>query len=248
MAISVAPKTRVGARLKEARAQRGVSLEDASLHTRIKPRYLRALETDAPPSAFRAPVYARAFLREYAEFLGLDPEPLVAEYASAHRIERGEPIRLPHPVERRSHGKLIASLLWVGSLAVMGALVVLSARSVDRPVPLAPLPAETPSPAQGEEVAVPPHGEDRVVLRLRVRDDRTWLRVRVDGELVEDGVRRPGFARTFRAERRIRLEVANAGAVRLRLGREQLGAPGADGVTYRAAFVLVDGKVEVRTP
>ena len=246
MAISVAPKTRVGARLKEARARRGASLDDAALHTRIKPRFLRALEADAPPSAFRAPVYARAFLREYASFLGLDPEPLVSHYASTHGIEGAEPIRLPRPVERRSRPKLIATILWLCSLGVLGSLVVVSARSVDRPAPPAPLPAET-SPPEAPAV-VPPPSEEEIVLRLRVKDARTWLRVAADGEVLEQGVRRPGFVETFRADRRIRLEVANAGAVRLRLGGEPLGAPGASGVTYRAAFVLVDGDVEVRRP
>lgn len=246
MAISVAPKTRVGARLREARARRGVSVEDAALHTRIKPRFLRALEADAPPSAFRAPVYARAFLREYAGFLELDPEPLVTDYASAHRIESGEPIRLPGPVERNSHRRLVATVLWILSLAVMGGLVVLSARTVDRPAPPPSLPAE--SSPRAADVVAPPTGDVQVVLRLRVKDARTWLSVRADGELVVKGVRRRGFSRVFRAERVIRLEVADAGAVRLRLGDEPLGAPGADGVTYRAAFVLVDGEVEIRRP
>ncbi|HEX6262967.1 MAG TPA: RodZ domain-containing protein [Actinomycetota bacterium] len=246
MAISVAPKARVGARLKEARARRGVSVEDAALHTRIKPRFLRALEADAPPSAFRAPVYARAFLREYAGFLGLDPESLVADYASVHGIGDGQSIRLPRPVERRSHKKLIATLLWIASLGAMGALVVVSARSVERSIPPVTLPAETSPPAA--EAAAPAGGENEIVLRLRVKDARTWIRVRVDGELAEDGRRKPGFVKTFRADRRIRLELANAGAVRLRLGGEPLGAPGAEGVTYRATFVLVDGEVQVRRP
>jgi hypothetical protein len=246
MAISVAPKTRVGARLKEARARKGVSVEDAALHTRIKPRFLRALEADAPPSAFRAPVYARAFLREYAGFLGLDSEPLLADYASAHGIRGVDPIRLPRPVERGSRRNLLATILWLCSLGVLGSLVVVSARSVDRPAPPASLPAETSSPESA--ALVPPPAEDEVVLRLRVKDARTWLRVSADGEVLEQGARRPGFVETFRADRRIRLEVANAGAVRLRLGGEPLGAPGAQGVTYRAAFVMVDGEVEVRRP
>lgn len=248
MAISVAPKTRVGARLKEARARKGVSVEDAALHTRIKPRFLRALEADAPPSAFRAPVYARAFLREYAGFLGLDPEPLVADYASAHGIGAPHPIRLPEPVERRSRRKLVSTILWLCSLGVLGGLVVVSARSVERSTPPpAPLPAET-VPPESTAVVPPPAEVEEIVLRLRVKDSRTWLRVAADGEVLEHGVRRPGFVRTFRADRRIRLEVADAGAVRLRLGNEALGAPGADGVTYRAAIVLVDGRVEMRRP
>jgi DNA-binding SARP family transcriptional activator len=44
---------------------------EAAEKTRISAKYLRALEEDAGPEAFPAPAYARFFLREYAEFLGL---------------------------------------------------------------------------------------------------------------------------------------------------------------------------------
>jgi cytoskeleton protein RodZ len=74
----------IGNTLAEARTRRGVDLDEVHAATGIRPRYLRAIEEEdwnALPEEF----YARSFVRKYAEFLGVDPEPLVAEY----RRQRG---------------------------------------------------------------------------------------------------------------------------------------------------------------
>jgi len=69
----------IGDTLSEARTRRGVDLDEVHAATGIRPRYLRAIEQedwDALPEEF----YARSFIRKYAQFLGVEPEPLVAEY------------------------------------------------------------------------------------------------------------------------------------------------------------------------
>jgi cytoskeleton protein RodZ len=74
----------IGDTLSEARTRRGVDLDEVHAATGIRPRYLRAIEQedwDALPEEF----YARSFIRKYAVFLGVEPEPLVAEY----RRQRG---------------------------------------------------------------------------------------------------------------------------------------------------------------
>jgi hypothetical protein len=74
----------IGDALSEARTRRDVDLEEIHAATGIRPRYLRAIEEedwDALPEEF----YARSFIRKYAQYLGVDPEPLVAEY----RRQRG---------------------------------------------------------------------------------------------------------------------------------------------------------------
>jgi hypothetical protein len=61
-----------------------VDLDEVHAATGIRPRYLRAIEEEdwnALPEEF----YARSFIRKYAQFLGVDPEPLVDEY----RQQRG---------------------------------------------------------------------------------------------------------------------------------------------------------------
>src|SRR4029077_7994473 len=67
---------KVGEVLAETRSERGLTIEQASAATRIRAEHLSALESDEP-GRLPAPVYARGYLRTYARYLGLDPEPLV---------------------------------------------------------------------------------------------------------------------------------------------------------------------------
>lgn len=53
-------------------------MDRASWDTRISVEYLHALEDGVPLQAFPEPVYAKFFLREYAQYLGLDPKQMVA--------------------------------------------------------------------------------------------------------------------------------------------------------------------------
>jgi hypothetical protein len=75
-----------------------MSLSAVSERTRISVRYLEGLENDAPSYIYPGLPYARFFLREYAFFLGLDPEPLVEEFTLTIGAAEPSPIQ-PIPVE-----------------------------------------------------------------------------------------------------------------------------------------------------
>lgn len=71
--------TELGNRLKEAREEKGMSLGDLQAATKIQKRYLTALEEgnyDIIPGKF----YVRAFIKQYAEAVGLDSELLFEEF------------------------------------------------------------------------------------------------------------------------------------------------------------------------
>lgn len=71
----------LGRRLKEAREEKGLSLDDLQDMTKIQKRYLRGIEEgnyDIIPGKF----YVRAFIRQYVESVGLDPEQIFEEYRS----------------------------------------------------------------------------------------------------------------------------------------------------------------------
>jgi cytoskeletal protein RodZ len=61
----------IGARLKQARELRRLTLQQVSETTKVRPHYLQALEND-DLSAISSAAQARGFLRIYADFLGLD--------------------------------------------------------------------------------------------------------------------------------------------------------------------------------
>lgn len=84
--------------LREARETKGYTLAEVQDQTRISMRFLEALEAgeyDVLPTA----VHVRGFLRNYARFLGLDPEPLLNRYL-VQQSNR------PHPLIRRSDPSL----------------------------------------------------------------------------------------------------------------------------------------------
>ncbi|GER68977.1 XRE family transcriptional regulator [Weizmannia acidilactici] len=71
--------TELGNRLKEVRKEKGISLDDLQEMTKIQKRYLKNIEEgkyDSMPGKF----YVRAFIKQYAEAVGLQPEELFEEF------------------------------------------------------------------------------------------------------------------------------------------------------------------------
>ncbi|MDQ2732646.1 MAG: helix-turn-helix domain-containing protein [Armatimonadota bacterium] len=69
----------MGESLRKARLDKGLSVQQVADAIRISPAYLEALEQDRL-DPFPAVVYARGFLKSYASYLGLAPEPLLEEF------------------------------------------------------------------------------------------------------------------------------------------------------------------------
>jgi cytoskeleton protein RodZ len=95
----------VGKKLREARTRRKLSLADVEEATKIRGRYLRAIENDEWDQ-LPGDTYARAFIRTYGRLLGLDGERLAEEQRQARgaarpgeRLPRVDP--RPRPVTRR---------------------------------------------------------------------------------------------------------------------------------------------------
>ncbi|MEW6770461.1 MAG: RodZ domain-containing protein [Bacillota bacterium] len=83
----------IGEQLSTARKSRGVSLEAAEEATKIRVRFLEALENEEF-SVLPGRVYAKAFLRSYARFLGLDDAALAQEFDAVWAAEPEPPVRL----------------------------------------------------------------------------------------------------------------------------------------------------------
>lgn len=93
-----------GDRLKKEREQRGVTLEDISLNTKIGTRLLRALE-DEKFDQLPGGIFNKGFVRAYARHLGLDEDQTIADYMEALGAGRPNPepeaLPIPAPVDRR---------------------------------------------------------------------------------------------------------------------------------------------------
>jgi cytoskeleton protein RodZ len=69
----------IGAYLRELRVKRGLSVDELARMTRVAPRYLEALETDAFKD-LPAPVFTRGFIRAYCQAVGTPPEEALARF------------------------------------------------------------------------------------------------------------------------------------------------------------------------
>ncbi|MBV9193717.1 MAG: helix-turn-helix domain-containing protein [Solirubrobacterales bacterium] len=98
----------IGITLREARLRARVEISDAEARTKIRARYLRAMENEEW-ELLPGPVYAKSFLRTYGDFLGLDSRLLVDEYK--RRYERPSdqdmrPIAVRSPERRRARRRV----------------------------------------------------------------------------------------------------------------------------------------------
>src|SRR5437764_8687708 len=101
----------IGERLREARMRQGLDITEVEVATKIRAKYLRAMENDEF-SMLPGSTYVKSFLRTYAEYLGLDAQLLVEEFRAQHE-PRGEgelhfapPARPPRVRERRGGGAM----------------------------------------------------------------------------------------------------------------------------------------------
>ena len=121
--LTAEPAPGLPERLYAARERKGVDLYRAERDTKIRARYLEALER-GDYKALPGAVYTKGFLRNYALYLGLDPDEVIREW----RLERGEvreaeaiviprPLAAPRQGLTFSPGVVWAALLTVGVVA-----------------------------------------------------------------------------------------------------------------------------------
>ena len=75
--------------LEDARNRQGIDIETPAERTKIRPKYLRALENEDWEGLPWARVRARGFIRAYADEVGIDSEVLVDEYRRRHEAPTG---------------------------------------------------------------------------------------------------------------------------------------------------------------
>ena len=110
-----------GENLRRERDVRGVSLREIAEGTKISVRFLQALEEDRL-EVLPGGLFPRAFVRQYALFLGLDPERTVNDFVAAHGEAPPERRMAPVP-ERRLRVSL--GQVFLAAVAVLAVALTL---------------------------------------------------------------------------------------------------------------------------
>jgi cytoskeleton protein RodZ len=114
----------IGERLREARMRAKIDINEVELQTKIRAKYLRAIENEEW-DLLPGEVFAKSFLRTYGTYLGLDTRQLLDEFKRQyedpgdHEIRPIAPRGRERERERRPRGPLIPPWLAVGAVLVV---------------------------------------------------------------------------------------------------------------------------------
>lgn len=226
-----------GAWLRRQREVREISLREIAETSRISLRYLEALEQDRF-ELLPAPLFAKGFLREYAKFVGLDPDEVVNYYLSASPREVGTerpPRSRLRPRPRISPAAILGAALF--GLALVLAMWFLTSRvsgDADTPAmappPAVPVPA-VPAVAEAPEATAP----IRVALDFH---QKSWIEVFIDGERAISEFRVQGESLRLSAQRELLLRLGNRGGVAIEVNGRPFAPP--EGATDEPIVIGVD--------
>lgn len=197
----------IGASLRDARQRLGLELAEVEQATKVRERYLRALEEERfdelPPGGYR-----KTFLRGYATYLGLDGDAFVDEYVS--RFEQADNLAIEFGPARA--GGLSVRWLWpVASTAALTiglvAWLAPSSQHSAHQAPPAPRTAASPRPtaprpSSRSRTTARPHRKQPVSVVFAAVGGDCWLlirRGRVQGQPVYQRILADGQVLTLRA-------------------------------------------------
>ena len=194
----------IGNSLREARLRQGLDFPEIEQRTKIRSKYLRALEEEQF-DLLPGQTYVKGFLRSYAEYLGLDGQLYVDEFNSRYVTGEEEPPLSPRRSEtfgrRGRGGEPRGIVLALAGIAAVTALVIAAWRaapeSEDQKIPN--LGADT-----GAKKAQTKPKTQRVTLVASAGPGDTWLEIRRGAEAARPiyrGTLEAGQTRTFTGQR-----------------------------------------------
>jgi cytoskeleton protein RodZ len=223
--------------LRRQREMREISLRDIADRTKISLRYLQAMEDDRF-DLLPAPIFAKGFLREYARYVGLNPDEVVNHYLSVQQqgasqeegtkegVKKdstlaGQRPSRPKPVRNWTYGLFLALavLLLIGLVAALAWYA--EHRRDDPAADVTPPPIAAPPAPEAAQVAEPLSTPEKPKAPLEVTLDFTaacWIEVMADGKRVVAQEYAQGESETFEARESVVLvKVGDASAAEIQV-------------------------------
>jgi cytoskeleton protein RodZ len=243
----------IGPTLREARVRRKLTLTQVSDDTRIRIKYLQAME-DEDFEVIPGITYVRGFLRTYADYLDLDADVIIGEFNShSRRFPESEPFggvsALGRPHGHRSRNTLLLTALVC--LLVLAIIYVLELHKPKDSTGIKTNPgaiglSSTPK-ASGSPNQKPTSGGSASVAvnkaTLVVQGGTCWVQVSetsLQGKQLFAGTLNDGATRTYKSEKPLVVVVGAPSVLTIKVGGGQTKKlSGAGPVTYR----IDNGKV-----
>ena len=223
----------VGSALRRAREIRGITIDEAARDTKLRVEQLHALEGEAFDE-LGDPVYARAMLRTYAQYLGLKPERVLSVYAEhAEDVEPPEPPGKLGRVERGLAASRIRDnqkFLLVAAAVVLIALIAVGLVSRGGAPPAASI--ETPGTSPVVSASSPASGVDVTVVATAPVE----VAATIDGASQAPTTLRPGESIALMATEELVVTATDGGAITVTVDGRDAGVPGRKGQPWTETY------------
>lgn len=218
----------LGEVLREARRRKGITLAQAEKETRIREKYLAALEEEDYES-LPGNVYAKGYLRNYAQYLSLDPDKVLQLYPNyptgPGRLRPDEPVLPPatKPLEAPhrplpSFAVILFFVILAGAIFAWVYSALLGPSSIV-PTPTIPIPTPTEvvliptaapdAPTDVPQAAPTPRTYDGLEIQATFRS-AGWVLVEEDGKQVFAGTLPAGTVRTWKGQNEVSIWSGNS--------------------------------------
>ncbi len=254
---------KIGTILKKSRESKGLTLQQIEDETNMRWKYLEALEEENY-DVIPGQAYVRGFLRNYAAFLGIEPEEMLEIYRleteiNAPKEHEANPARKNQSKVNHNGKQMPITLLgimlvgvigvgswfvWQNNLQPQSKSPVGQEKSITKPpaaeVPIAkPKPAnETPNTPTQPQTQPPGAIAQGVALKLTASNGQCWIAVVADGQKVYEGFINNGEVKAYNAKTKIAIRYGNAGVVDVQFQGKDLGKVGGLGKVVNQEYKL----------
>jgi len=253
-----------GEQLRKSRERKQISLANISEATRISVKFLEAIE--AGKFSILPQAYVRAFLREYARAIELDPEELVRQYDAANQeiqavaeewIARSRRKTMPagreRPKDQPPRSVLSQRAIMAFALIIVGAIAVVYFTNIGSDnSPQAPASevsfdkvvreseAASVKSAPATTVPTPAAASDSLKLEITTLDS-VWMAITIDNTRKGEYLFPPDRKRTWMGKEQFEVSIGNAGGATFKLNDVNLGEFGKRGAVVRNVVITRAG-------
>lgn len=244
--------SQAGQILSEERVRQHKTVSEVVAATNIREEFIKAIEANRLEQ-LPGSDYAAYYIKDYAQYLGLDPHALLEPFKACNekKVSDKIPLVMLSSFERRGRQKF-KRWVWsiVSVITVLFIIGIANWKWADRPKPpvvvsnkkfpkmvveeepLSQTPEVKPEAAQSVETAQ----LDEVLIQLWVSKEPSWMEVKIDNEVIYQGILPPGSHKEWSAKEKVDLKVGNAGAVHIQVNNQDLGILGRDQEVVRRTF------------
>lgn len=251
----------LGDKLRAERERQSLTIKDIEKGTSIRAHYIESIEK-GEYEELPGDVYAKGFVRNYANYLKLDADALVSEYNEERHPEQiaaaAVSVREEKQAEENSdftvdsdfkvrledrahsQNRLLAAVVCL--LVLGGAYFLFSSDSKQEaakvPQTVKQVQAVDKEPQKAEKsaaVAAAPAKRDDVEVVAKF-DDRCWTQVIADGKTLYEGTMDKGKTMSWKGKEVVSFTAGNAGAVTLSVNGQDMGKAGEIGQVVEKVF------------